>query len=380
MGAGAFSRVGHNQPSVGSASPTFSERSSSTSSSNMGGVGIVFSKDQSGNFVVRTLQGGSCAAASGICPGDVIESIDGANTQGMSMRKVASAISGVVGSQVMLKIRRGTQSGNVTLERMPGFSKAVVGREHPPGSTTEDLLRSRDIETAASSSRSAENFAATSGPCSQASADLHPSVPATLPENPQHPSRQEAISAASALPSVRDEEIMALSSNSNRSEKKVSYALQDLPRLPAAVASGTDGARNVMPRPTSMSGRRLSQEFERSQLFLELKDTKSLNAIVAVDCQHLIDGLTSPDAFADARQRLIASRTRVPMADMKKVFAALVCQRCMFFTSRVDRPTCIFCSVWLPSHSRVTADLVFGRFKRLPAKPHVQRRLQQNDP
>ncbi len=299
----------------------------------------MFSKDQSGNFVVRTLQGGSCAAASGICPGDVIESIDGASTQGMSVRKVASAISGVVGSQVTLKIRRGTQSGNVTLERMPGFSKAVVGREYPPRSAAEDTRRTRDNEAAASSSRSGENSAAASERHSQACAAVRPSDPANFPENPEHSSRQVADCAANSLPSVRDEEIMAISSNRSCSKKSVSLALQDLPRLPAAVASGTDCARDLMPRPTSISGKRLSKEFERSQLFLELKDTKALNAIVAADCQHLIDGLTSPDAFADARLRLIASRTRMPMADMKKVF-----------TNPGGSPTCPFCMSFTCDH------------------------------
>jgi membrane-associated protease RseP (regulator of RpoE activity) len=292
--SGAFSRLGDELPSdaasAGSATPHNSQRRNQTSSSNLGGVGIVFSKDQSGYFVVRTLHEGSCAAASGICPGDVIVSVDGAGTQGMSMRQVASAISGAVGSQVTIKIRRGTQSGNVTLERMPGFSKGVVGRDMPLSSAAEDSHRSTNNQ----------------------------SSPVSPDENMSHATKSSHSLPASTMPSERDDEIMAIGSNSN-----VSFSLKDLARLPAAVASCSDGAARALDsRPTSMPAKRLSKDFERSQLFLELKDPKAINAIVTQDCQHLIDSLASPDAFQGARQRLMSSRTRLPMADMKKVIGA----------------------------------------------------------
>lgn len=245
----------------------------------------MFSKDRSGNFVVRALQEGSCAAASGISIGDAIVSVDGAQTAGMSMRQVAAAISGEVGSQVTLMIRRGAQSGNVTLERMAGLSKgAVSGKD-------------QGAESSAQPSPTAASSIADSLPPSERATD---SITNSSP------------------PSERNQEIIGVISNSFSEEARVS--LQDLGRLPAPAATRSIHAPSSTERgAASVRIKRLSKEFERSQLFLDIQDPKTLNAIVAADCKHLIDNLASPAAFEDARQRLIASRTRLPFADMKKV-------------------------------------------------------------
>lgn len=327
MNAGTFPRLADDEPSVGSASPHTSNRRSAASGSNsgLGGVGIIFSKDKSGSFVVRTLQDGSCAAASGICPGDIIVSVDGNNTEGMSMRQVASAISGVAGSQVTLKIRRGTQTGNVTLERMPGFSKAVVGNDRTAAAAAADSCASKDGQSAFSSCRTVDSAAAAIESTGATSVGAQ-AVTDNFHGDNERDSAHAANSVATSLqPSERDDEIIAISSSSDRAGK-ASY-FSDMATVPTAFASYKDGAtRGADLHPTSLSIKRLSKDFERSHLFLELKDPKSLNAIVIPDCQHLIDSLAAPLAFDDARQRLIASRTRLPMADMKKVvlFACLL--------------------------------------------------------
>lgn len=335
MNTGTFPRLADDEPSVGSASPHASNRRSGTSGSNLGGVGIIFSKDKLGNFVVRTLQDGSCAAASGICPGDIIVSVDGSNTEGMSMRQVASAISGVAGSHVSLKIRRGTQAGNVTLERMPGFSKGVVGSDRTSASAAADSCASKDGQSAFSSSRTAESAAAATESTAAACVDAK-YVAVTFHRDSDRNSAHAANSVATSLqPSQRDEEVIAISSSSDRAGK-VSY-FSDMATLPAAFASSKDGAtRGADAHPTSLSIKRLSKDFERSHLFLELNDPKAVNAIVIPDCQHLIDSLAAPVAFDDARQRLIASRARLPMADMKKVvlFAGLL----QFFACALSFP------------------------------------------
>ena len=245
----------------------------------------MFSKDKLGNFVVRALQEGSCALASGICPGDAIVSVDGAQTAGMSMRQVAAAISGEVGSQVVLVIRRGSQSGNVTLERMAGLSKGAVSS------------KDQGAESAAQPSPTASSSIADSLPPSERATD---SITNSSP------------------PSDRNQEIMAVICNSFSEDARVS--LQDLGRLPAPAAMRSSDVPSSTDRGVaSVRIKRLSKEFERSQLFLDIKDPKTLNAIVTADCKHLIDNLASPAAFEDARQRLIASRSRLPIADMKKV-------------------------------------------------------------
>lgn len=246
----------------------------------------MFSKDKLGNFVVRALQEGSCALASGICPGDAIVSVDGAPTAGMSMRQVAAAISGEVGSQVVLVIRRGSQSGNVTLERMAGLSKGAVSS------------KDQGAESAAQPSPTASSSIADSLPPSERATD---SITNSSP------------------PSDRNQEIMAVICNSF-SEDAPRVSLQDLGRLPAPAATrSSDVPSSTDHGAASVRIKRLSKEFERSQLFLDIKDPKTLNAIVTADCKHLIDNLASPAAFEDARQRLIASRSRLPIADMKKV-------------------------------------------------------------
>ena len=176
---GAFRRLS-DESSSGAASSTSAasrlSRPSLAKDHNVGGVGIVFSKDQAGLFTVRTLQEGSCAAASGMRPGDIIVSVDGVKTEGLTMRQVAAAISGAVGSPVMLMIRRGNQSGNVTLERMPGLSKGVVGKEQPvtpgqslplsspPASAADDAPRSYIADELSARSRDSEVIAAVRTP------------------------------------------------------------------------------------------------------------------------------------------------------------------------------------------------------------------------
>ena len=199
------------------------------------------------------------------------------------MRQVAAAISGDVGTQVVLMIRRGTQSGNVTLERMLGLSKGAVGG-------SGKLLT-----------------AGTSQPSPFVSPLVSPLV---------SPPATDSASLSSP-PSERNQEIIGMLSSSHSEGVRDAMVLAQLPAPSALHSSNEQNAADGCVASTRM--RRVSKEFERSQLFLDMKDAKSLNAIVAADCRHLIDDLESPAAFDAARERLIASRARLPFADMKKV-------------------------------------------------------------
>ena len=116
----------------------------------------------------------------------------------------------------------------------------------------------------------------------------------------------------------RDSEVIAAFHTPPPIEAAVSAVAFDLPPQPdVVVASVVDN------EPKIKDSKRVSKDFERSHLFLELNDAKLLNAIVAQDCRHLLDQMTAPHACDDARQRLIASRTRLPITHMKKVIYAL---------------------------------------------------------
>jgi hypothetical protein len=342
MIAGSFRRPAQDEASAISVSPQDSPCLSKSSKSAVGGVGITFSKDELGNFVVRSLQAGSGAAASGIQPGDVIVSVDDIMTEKMGIRQVASAISGPVDSHVALTIRRGSQTGKVELVRMSGLLKGVVAKNRSlfaqpsPLSSATGLSR-RTHESAFSSHRV---VAASSNADADADVQPYPS-PSTVTSSQANIGCHSATATATAVvdsvsqspphtplplkPSVVTQQPSSSEFNQEvhsfaRPHEAVSFA----PHAPLiSVASLSDGIippNGLKPRPTSSSAfKHFSKEFESSEFFLAVKDAKALNAIVAADCRHLIDDLTSPDAFANARQRLIASRSRLPMADMKKV-------------------------------------------------------------
>jgi hypothetical protein len=295
------------------AAPRNSLNRSQGAAAGLGGVGIVFSKDSSGCFVVRSVQDGSCAAASGISPNDVIVSVDGFATKGLSIRQVAAAISGQVGSQVVLTIQRGTQAGTVVLVRAAGVCRGTVGSS----SMTPTRLSSQPSPAAADS--------------------------VTL----------------SSPPTERNEEIICMTQGEFSEGARA--AAKCVVQAPAAAPSRDSGACCGARTQT----KRASKEFERSQLFLEIKDVMSLNAIVAADCQHLIDDLESAAAFESARGRLIASRTRLPLTEMKK--ASFIFCFC-------------FCVHPAPLARLRHAGCLLGGIEGHEAKCHVPGDEQQNPP
>jgi hypothetical protein len=333
MIAGSFRRPAQDAASDISVSSQNSSCLRKSSKSIVGGVGITFSKDEQGNFVVRSLQAGSGAAASGIQPGDVIISVDDVMTEGMGMRQVAAAISGPVDSHVALTIRRGSQTGKVELVRMSGLLKGVVGKDQSlsaqPSPLSSAASLSRRTHDSAFSSR--RIVAASSKTDVQSNTSANPSAAPITPSPAPVTAVVDSVSQnppQTALPLKPSVVMQDPSSAFNQEVHNFARPHEGVSFVPEArlihtssVASRSDGIipSSLKPRPTSASAKHFSKEFERSEFFLAVKDAKALNAIVAADCRHLIDDLTSPDAFTTARQRLIASRTRLPMSDMKKV-------------------------------------------------------------
>jgi hypothetical protein len=297
---------------------------SSTNKSAVGGVGITFSKDELGNFVVRSLQAGSSAAASGIQPGDVILSVDDTKTEGMGMRQVASAISGPVHTYVALTIRRGAQTGKVELMRMSGLLRGVVGKVQslsvqPSPLSSADGISRRTHESAFSLVGKVQSLSVQPSPLSSADG-----ISRRTHESAFSPHRIAAESSTADgqsrdAPPMPSAIIYADSSKFDREIHQFAFAEPSPNRTSAAAIRSEDVAPSLKLLPANASTKHSSKKFQRSEFFLAVKDARALNAIVAADCQHLIDDLTSPGACEAARERLIASRTRLPMADMKKV-------------------------------------------------------------
>lgn len=81
-----------------------------------GGVGATLREDK-GNPVVEGLVGDSPAARAGLQKGDVILSVDGESMQGKGVQDAISNIRGEVGSNVWLRVRRGTEELSIPVRR-----------------------------------------------------------------------------------------------------------------------------------------------------------------------------------------------------------------------------------------------------------------------
>lgn len=79
------------------------------------GIGIAFTQDEDGNFVVNRVMEGGPAELSGMKAGDILLQVDGKTFQ--DVNKVAAAIRGEEGTSVEITYRRGSEKKKVTLVR-----------------------------------------------------------------------------------------------------------------------------------------------------------------------------------------------------------------------------------------------------------------------
>ncbi|MBP6890226.1 MAG: S41 family peptidase [Veillonella sp.] len=91
------------------------------------GVGIVIGKGQNGLEVVSAIED-TPAAKAGIKAGDNIVSIDGKRTASMSLEEASKLMRGAAGTQVVLGIRSGSETKNVTITRADITMPTVKGK------------------------------------------------------------------------------------------------------------------------------------------------------------------------------------------------------------------------------------------------------------
>ena len=91
------------------------------------GVGIVIGKGQNGLEVVSAIED-TPAAKAGIKAGDNIVSIDGKSTASMSLEEASKLMRGAAGTQVVLGIRSGSETKNVTITRADITMPTVKGK------------------------------------------------------------------------------------------------------------------------------------------------------------------------------------------------------------------------------------------------------------
>lgn len=97
------------------------------------GIGVTIEEHPKGIQIVGTFEGGAAAQA-GILPGDIILSVDGIATNGMSIQQASSMITGKEGTAVQLQIltsNNSKQSFNITRKK---FTIPVVTKELLAGS------------------------------------------------------------------------------------------------------------------------------------------------------------------------------------------------------------------------------------------------------
>lgn len=81
------------------------------------GIGAQLDQDQNGNIVVMSPIDGSPAAKAGVLAKDIIVTINGQSTAGMSVGDAVNKIRGQKGTQVTLGIKRGDQQLSLTITR-----------------------------------------------------------------------------------------------------------------------------------------------------------------------------------------------------------------------------------------------------------------------
>lgn len=85
-----------------------------------GGIGAVLRfRETEGALVVHRAPEGGAAADAGLREGDAIVAIDGEPVRGRDRAAVVERLRGEVGTRVVLRVRRGAEERDVTVERAP---------------------------------------------------------------------------------------------------------------------------------------------------------------------------------------------------------------------------------------------------------------------
>ena len=92
------------------------------------GIGITIVKGESGGFDILEVTEGGPAEEAGVCPGDVITHVDGQDVTGSDVVSLQDRIPGKVNTKVVLTLRRGETSLDVTVKQKMIHQKAAEGQ------------------------------------------------------------------------------------------------------------------------------------------------------------------------------------------------------------------------------------------------------------
>lgn len=121
-----------NDPYTEYFTPSEAKSFNSELNNSFSGIGAELGADSSGNLQVIAPVSGTPAAAAGLKPQDLISSINGTSTSGMSVDSAVDKIRGPAGSKVTLGIvRGGTQALNLTITRQDITVPSVTTKTLP---------------------------------------------------------------------------------------------------------------------------------------------------------------------------------------------------------------------------------------------------------
>lgn len=92
------------------------------------GIGVIIEEHEKGIQIVSTFEG-AAAKEAGIVPGDIIVSVDGTSTKGMSIQQASSIITGKAGTTVQLEILKSTNLTKTYKLIRKKFSVPVVSKQ-----------------------------------------------------------------------------------------------------------------------------------------------------------------------------------------------------------------------------------------------------------
>ena len=92
------------------------------------GIGVTIVKGESGGFDILEVTEGGPAEEAGVCPGDVITHVDGQDVTGSDTISLQELIPGKPNTTVVLTLRRGEETLELTVKRKVIHQKAATGQ------------------------------------------------------------------------------------------------------------------------------------------------------------------------------------------------------------------------------------------------------------